>query len=389
MAFRGTLELTADSEVELNILGAAWYVVWLDGQYLTEGPPRFPLSHPEYQTRTVPLALGTHVIAVQVHQIGYATRMLNNPPPFLFCVAESNKHALPIRWKCSRLGGYVAEVQRINPQLGFMEWCDTRSVPLWQVPSYDDQPWPEPVEVHPDLGPFKPLSTADTQALVHKPKLIGSGELVETFGYERDNPAARFFMRDLSPQDLPPQGLWRRYDLQRVRLARPRFLLDLPEGAVVEFAYSEALCQGRVPPWITLSAGDSCNLDHYVARGGQQEFFPLTPKGGRFLEVHILAPPIRSSSSRKRSWNAATTAKWKGASGPTTSCSTESGRWESPRISLVPRIVWSTIRLANAANGLATSWVWGWTWPRWRFPICVCFAADYCNALNALARTAW
>jgi hypothetical protein len=67
--------------------------------------------------------------------------------------------------------------------------------------------------------------------------------------------------------------------------------LDVPPGAIVEFAHSEALEQGRVRPWITLSAGQSCNMDHYVARGGPQEFFPLTPKGGRFMEVHVIAPP--------------------------------------------------------------------------------------------------
>ncbi len=291
VAFRGSFDVAADSKVQLKLLGASWYVAWLDGQYLTEGPPRFPLSHPQYQSPIVQLTPGKHVIAVQVHQIGVPTRMLNNPPPFLYCVAEVNQKESPIQWKCSRVGGYVSQVSRINPQLGYIEWCDTRSVPDWQAVGYDDKPWPEPVEVHPQLGPFQPLSTADTQAIAYTPKLIGSGKLVETFGYERDNPAARFFMRDLAPEELPPQGVWRRYDLQRVRLSRPRFLLDLPAGAVVEFAYSESLCQGRVPPWITLSAGDSCNLDHYVARGGRQEFFPLTPKGGRFLEVHVLAPP--------------------------------------------------------------------------------------------------
>ena len=111
------------------------------------------------------------------------------------------------------------------------------------------------------------------------------------FGYEKDNPSARFFLRDLAPTDLPPQGVWRRYDLGRVRLGRPRFTLDLPMGAVVEFALSEQLRHQRVSPWITLSDSDSCNLDHFVARGGVQTFAPLTPKGGRFLEVHVLTPP--------------------------------------------------------------------------------------------------
>ena len=291
IAFRGTLDLPAGGEVNLKVLGAAWYVVWCDGQYLTEGPPRFPVTHPEYQTRALPLAVGKHVIAIQVHQIGCVTRLLDDPSPFLYCAVETGGSEVPVRWKCERLAGYASEVQRINPQLGFIEWCDTRVLPSWQVPDFDDAFWPAPAVVDPKLGPLRPLSTADTRALVHQPKVIGSGTLIESFGYERDNPAARFFLRDLSPRDVPAQGVWRRYDLERVRLARPRFVLNVPAGAVVEFAYSETLSRDRVSPWITLSAGDSCNLDHYVARGGPQEFFPLTPKGGRFLEVHVLAPP--------------------------------------------------------------------------------------------------
>ena len=42
---------------------------------------------------------------------------------------------------------------------------------------------------------------------------------------------------------------------------------------------------------MTLSASDSCALDRFVARGGPQTFFPLQPKGGRYLEAHVLAPP--------------------------------------------------------------------------------------------------
>ncbi|MHB8968851.1 MAG: alpha-L-rhamnosidase-related protein [Pirellulaceae bacterium] len=291
IALRGTLDLPAAAEVQLKVLGAAWYVVWCDGQYLTEGPPRFPITHPEYQTRILQLAGGKHVIAIQVHQIGCVTRMLDNPPPFLFCRVEAGGQEVPVRWKCERLAGYASEVRRINPQLGFIEWCDTRALPSWRAPDFDDTPWLEPAVVDVKLGSLKPLSTADTRALVHRPQMIGSGTLSESYGYEQDNPAARFFLRDLSPNETPPQGVWRRYDLGRVRLARPRFVLNVPAGSVIEFAYSEALSHERVSPWITLSAGDSCNLDHYVARGGEQEFSPLTPKGGRFLEVHVLASP--------------------------------------------------------------------------------------------------
>ena len=97
---------------------------------------------------------------------------------------------------------------------------------------------------------------------------IDSGKLAENFGYQKDDVAARYFLRDLEAKSLPQDGVWRRYDLGRVRLGRPSFVLDLPEDTVVEFAYSESLQHGRVSPYITLSAGTSCNLDHFVASGG-------------------------------------------------------------------------------------------------------------------------
>jgi len=292
VAFRGRFDMPAEGEIELRVLGASWYVVWLDGAYVTEGPPRFPAGFPEYQSRRVRVSGGKHVLAVQVHHIGLATRMLENIEPFLFCQVVAEQKELAVRWSCTRLGGYGSKVRRINAQLGWIEWCDTRQVPAsWQSPGFDDGAWKAPAEVERKLGRLQPASIAEVRSFVHPLKATAQGPLAETFGYEQDNIAARFFLRDQACEKLPAQGVWRRYDLGRVRLGRPRLVMDLPAGAVVEFAYSEALSRGRVAAWITLSASDSCNLDHYVARGGEQEFFPLTPKGGRFVEVHVLARP--------------------------------------------------------------------------------------------------
>ncbi len=294
VAFRGTFALEQDTEVEFRMLGVNWFVAWLDGEYFAEGPARFPRAFPQYQTFSAKLAPGRHVLAVQVHSVGVPTRMLEAIEPFLYCVALSNGNPVAVDWKHSRIGGYVPKARRINAQLGWIEWCDTRAVPDWQAPGYDDNPWKAPISVSRKLGRLEPLPAANPKAVAHALQPMNSGKLVEMFGYERDAPPARFFLRDLNPKELPPQGVWRRYDLDRVRLMRPRFEMDLPPGAVVEFAYSENLTDGRVAPWITLSAGDSCNLDHYVARGGRQEFFPITPKGGRFLEVHVIAPPEKA-----------------------------------------------------------------------------------------------
>lgn len=292
-AFRGGFELDGTGEVELHILGAAWFELHLDGEFLTEGPARFEASHPEYEVRRIRLSAGRHLLAAKVNHIGIETRILSAVQPFFYCRAfdAATREEIPIAWRCRRLEGFESGVRRINPQLGWVEWCDTRrDDPDWNLPDFDDVGWKDPVTVATGLGEFQPLDLAPVRRIMHRPELIGQGEFSITFGYDRDDLSAGFFLRNLDETDLPPDGIWRRYDLGRVRLARPYFELDLPAGSIVEFAYTEQLVSGRVAPWITLSAGTSCNLDHYVARGGRQVFAPLTPKGGRYVEIHVLAP---------------------------------------------------------------------------------------------------
>lgn len=292
IAFRGSFFATEDTEAEIQLCGASWYVVWLDGNYFSEGPDRYPARYPEYQRIHTHLAKGDHLLAIQVHYEGVDTRMLKAIQPFLFCRIMAGNTEIPVSWKCTRLEGYKSGVRRINNELGWIEWCDTRKNPSgWQKPDFSDINWDSPVAVARELGAMRPSSIGNVRSFVIHPDVMAEGQLAEFYGYELDNPSARFFLRNLTCNSVPPQGVWKRYDLGHVVLSRPEFLLDVPAGTVIEFAYSEDTVHGRVSPWITLSTSDSYNLDHYIARGGLQEFFPLTPKGGRFVEVHILAPP--------------------------------------------------------------------------------------------------
>jgi hypothetical protein len=294
-AFRGTIDVSEETTVEIRALGSSWFVLWLDNEFLMEGPLRFIPEHPEFDYWRKTLKAGKHVLAAHVHDEGVATRMLPDMPPFLWCKAIATDGEVPIQWKCQRLAGHASQIRRINAQLGWVEWCDTRSNPAnWKQIDFDDSKWPAPVAAQTKLGLIEETNLGPVRVIPHPLKPVAAGPCAEAFGYEMDDPATRFFLRDLECKQNPPSGAWRRYDLGRVRLGRPRFMLDLPAGAVVEFAYAEQLRHNRVSPFITLSGSASCNLDHFIARGGKQEFFPLTPKGGRFLEVHILADPSKT-----------------------------------------------------------------------------------------------
>jgi len=288
-AFLGRFSLAADGEAEIRLVSPGPSLVWIDNDLVLDGPFRFPLGNPEYGTRVVHLRKGEHRIAVQAHYEGVTTRISQEPQPMISCGIHFKGQAVELDWLAAPLVGFTSQVRRVNPQLGWIEWCDTRQLPArWREDGLGESAAPPrrwPIEAP------KPrrANIAPPRLVTHSLHSTAEWQLAERFGYARDDPAARFFLRDLECAEVPPQGLWRRYDLGRVRLGRPRFVLDLPAGAVVEFALSESLEQERVCPWITLSDGPSCNLDHYTAHGGPQEFMPVAAKGGRFLEIHVLS----------------------------------------------------------------------------------------------------
>ncbi len=292
VAFRGAISIESEIEIEFRLSGASWYRVWVDGIVLTEGPDRYAPDFPVYQVRKLLLPAGKHLIAVQVHSEGVDTRMLKGIDPYLYCHVFKKEAEIPVSWKALELNGYARQLRRVSAQFGWLEWSDTSQQPDgWMNMVFDDDVWIHPVKVSRELGDFKPSLISEVHNLEIQFDMTGSGPLANYYGYETDNPSARFFLRDMECTSVPPQGIWKRYDLGKVRLISPRFTMDLPAGAVVEFAFSESLQHGRVMPWINLSVSDSYNMVHFAARGGEQKFHPLTPKAGRYVEMHIIAPP--------------------------------------------------------------------------------------------------
>lgn len=294
--YRGTFTLKSASELSLKHLGASWYRIAINGEYLTEGPARFSPERPEYLSESLSLPAGDYVIAIQLHHEGVETRILKAYDPFLWIELTTAAGEIPISWKALPLDSCKAEFRRINPQLAWVEVRDTRKDPLaWDSLDFDDSDWQTP-NVNASTLP-EPLAAklASPRRFTIEPKLIAEGPLATRFGYADDDPPYTFYTRERTGKDLPPTGVWRRYDLGRIRLGSPQITLDLPEGTVVEIGFSEFLTEGRVSPYINFSLGQSCNWDRFIARGGEQTFEPLTPKGARFIEVHILAPQNKVS----------------------------------------------------------------------------------------------
>jgi alpha-L-rhamnosidase len=288
-AFRISFEIPSAANVEIHMVGSAWYRAWLDGAWLLEGPLRYALDRPEYDVHQFDLSAGRHVLAFHVHHVGVDTRILKNTPPFLWCRILVDGIEVTPECRGIRLTGYRPGLRRINPQLGWIENCHTEeNPPGWHLPEFEDASWPLLTPEASALPEPERADLAHVRRIEVPMRLIGSGTLATNFGYPDDDPPATFFLRELDPPELPPTGLWRRYDLGRVRLGSPEFIVEAPAGTVLEIAHGEYLSGGRVSPWINFSLGQSCNLDRYVLAGGRQVIAPLTPKGGRFIEVHIV-----------------------------------------------------------------------------------------------------
>src|SRR3990172_6931957 len=183
-AFRGAFELPHDAEVTIRIIGAHWFQADLDGAFLTEGPARFPLSHPEYETLQRELKAGKHVITAMVHDEGVSTRMLRAAviPPFLLCEVTIEGSPVEVRWKCARLPGYLASGVRMSPQFAWIEWVDTRANPAgWQAADFDDGTWQTPAGSVASRWTMRPLGIGPVRQFVHQPKRIAEGFLTGPF----------------------------------------------------------------------------------------------------------------------------------------------------------------------------------------------------------------
>ena len=167
------------------------------------------------------------------------------------------------------------------------------------MPDFDDSHGARPAQAASGLQPAVPLSDVAAAATsVEGPlTLMAQGTLVERFGYENDDPAARFALRALSPSVAatagggldygPPQGRWWRYDAGHCRLLRPVIKLTATAGMTIEVAYCQALIDGKASPFHPLCGSASCYIDRYVVGpsvGGKPiTLTPLEPRGCRYV----------------------------------------------------------------------------------------------------------
>ena len=301
---RGTFELSQNKEIEIRHTGASMYRIWVDGQILDEGPARFDVAHPAFLVSRVRLSKGKHVIAVHGHFHGVTTRLLSAEVPGFFHAVVVAEGDVPVVWKGIAAGAYQKTGRRLGCVLGPVEWCDTRHLPAdWIKKEFNDAGWADVCRSDVKLGPVEAARLGDITLRPRAITKVAEGELVNHSPVAHD-PPMNFITRDLVVSDLPPEGIWQRFDLDRVQLGRPTLKVSAPAGTLLQCAYSECLTHGRVSPYLKSGGGDnSCMLDTWILSGGTQTVEPLQPKGARFLEIHLLGSQAAGLQVESVEWN--------------------------------------------------------------------------------------
>ncbi|MCD9020260.1 hypothetical protein [Cohnella silvisoli] len=275
---------------KLRVFGKDFYRVYVNGEERLEGPARYTPAYPEYDEISVACEGGRLSIAVIVHHIGVDTRIaLADLPPFLMCELSGPQGAVDLQWTCKRIIAYRRTGRRINGQLGWAEYCDTKLLPQPESAAGYNDGGVQAVEVEVPLGELRPKTIADCRRLKVAGQRLTDGVYANRFGYADDDMPIRFMLRDLQPREHS-EGAWIRFDFQNIGLYRPRITIEVPAGTVVEAGYCESLTDNRVCPVIPLSASMSCNMDRWVTSGGVQTLQTFSPRGFRYLEIHIACP---------------------------------------------------------------------------------------------------
>jgi hypothetical protein len=297
---------------KITILIAAdnYYQLYLDGRMVDRGTAPAAVAYKTFDTYSLTLDSGQHVLAVLVHHIGEvcATAMRSRPGLFVeMTTAAGHKIASDSTWKVLPALAYKQFLPCMMSHFGFYEVCDCRQIPQgWLERSFDDSGWYDS-EVIGLVGcePWTRLIPRDIPQLstvpipFHRAVCGGtyqSGPIKET---EQDitvavEMAARQRQKAAGVSHLLPIDLARGesneflvLDFGREVTGHLRLQVSgAKAGQRVDIGYDETLDgQGLVNPRRTYVHF----ADRFYLRDNQEEISVFGPRGFRYLLVDVNA----------------------------------------------------------------------------------------------------
>ena len=177
------LRITADSR----------YVLYVDGEWVGQGPARSWPAHWQYDEHDLSPYLhpGENVLAVLVQRFGEGNFQYvwagDHPGLLAQLDLDGQVIATDGTWRASPDPALVSAVPRISVQEGFEEAFDARLGDGWESPDYSDEAWPSATVLRPAAdGVHRDLSPRSIPSLTREPVLprrVVSAETVESTAY--------------------------------------------------------------------------------------------------------------------------------------------------------------------------------------------------------------
>lgn len=149
----------SDRQVSLHVTADSRYILYVNGEYLGQGPVRgWPQYHPfDTYDLTPYLVEGENTLAILVQHFGEGNfQYIAGPPGLLAQLEDADGDVLLVtdeNWRWSVEPSIEQVVPRISVQLPFEEQVDARLADDWTKPAYDDRGWRSAKPVGPAEAP--------------------------------------------------------------------------------------------------------------------------------------------------------------------------------------------------------------------------------------------
>ncbi|HWL51621.1 MAG TPA: hypothetical protein VNQ90_04255 [Chthoniobacteraceae bacterium] len=278
---RRVFECAVPREALLEITADLRYDLWVNGERIGFGPPRYHVSTPTVDRYRLAAHLrsGRNVIAVRVYSLGKVAISSCMPRRGgLWCRLSLGEHQLVSdrRWKMWRDPAYAALTARRGDVQPPNECYDARERPgEVMAADFDDSGWPFACELEEPSGPTlpEPRDIPFFPVQAHLPDRvlqvgwlrtarpypqIALGELAESLRAASDAPlpgdggqpgrGSGGCVRSLATAYGSRESFYAVWDLGRLWTGYPVAHLSGPAGTIVDLCYGEHLSGGRVDP---------------------------------------------------------------------------------------------------------------------------------------------
>ena len=313
--FRREIKIINENDYIFRISACSRYRLYIDGDFMGDGPP----SSPEYVSicdiRRIKLSMGIHCIAVEVWDIENGSQpfliaeLLDNDSETLISTDESWPVFRAPMWKQDTLYDWA------NAGIPYQEHYDAGKVPEnWMLPGYKDDNWPraavrEPTPLVKRDIPFIPVIPVYAEKIElieealglqnrmrsqdlsislsmkgkqHEYTIIENSEnLLKEHGTSRFGSSTKHNNHDFSMDGYYDPCII--LDFQKIITGYIEFCMDGIKNGILDVGYAERLIDGHFVNSLEGLHGS----DRYIMKGGKETYRFFTWKAFRYIKLRF------------------------------------------------------------------------------------------------------